>query len=132
MFINTTDVYKHYIYTLKTKKTKKQTKKKQKTKQTKKNKKNNVFQTSLEQHHDLEPQEEQSWQQQNIEDTKNNYDSFFDGFVVVKNGWKFEKKYWNETLKTSNTSTSQHVFQCFKIWYVYISLPSSTAGSFRE
>ena len=29
----------------------------------------------LVQHHDLEPQEEQSWQQQNIEYTKNNYDS---------------------------------------------------------
>ena len=88
----------------------------------------------LEQHHDLEPQEEQSWQQQqqqqqqNIEDTKNNYDSFFDRFVLVEIGWKF----WNQTLKTSNTSTSQHVFQCFKIWYVYISLPSSTAGSFWE
>ena len=64
----------------------------------------------LVQDHDLEPQEEQSWQQQNIEDTKNNYDSFFD---VVKNGWKFERKYWNQTLKTSNTSTSQHVFSMF-------------------
>ena len=35
------------------------------------------------QHHNLGPQEEQSCQQQNIEDTKNNYDLFFD---VVKNG----------------------------------------------
>ena len=60
----------------------------------------------LVQHHDMEPQEEQSWQQQNIEDTKNSYDSFFDRFVLVKNG----SKIWNQTLKTSNTSTSQHVF----------------------
>ena len=25
----------------------------------------------------------------------------------------FETKYWNETLKTSNTSTSEHVFSMF-------------------
>jgi len=34
----------------------------------------------------LEPQEEQSWQQQNVEDTLSNYDSFFDRFSVVNNG----------------------------------------------
>ena len=70
----------------------------------------------LVQHHDLGPQEEQSWQQQNIEDTKNNYDSFFD---VVKNGWKN----WKKVLKP-NTQNLKHFYkstcflQCFKIWYV--------------
>ena len=61
----------------------------------------------LVQHHDLEPQEEQSWQQQNIEDTKNNYDSFFD---VVKNGWKS----WKKVLKP-NTQNLKHFYKstCF-------------------
>ena len=64
----------------------------------------------LVQHHDLEPQEEQSWQQQNVEDTLSNYDSFFDRFSVVNNGLEIWKK-WNQTLKTWNTSTIQHVFK---------------------
>ena len=61
----------------------------------------------LVQHHDLGPQEEQSWQQQNIEDTKNNYDSFFD---VVKNGWKN----WKNVLKP-NTQNLKHFYKstCF-------------------
>ena len=64
----------------------------------------------LVQHHDLEPQEAQSWQQQNIEDTKKKYDSFFDRFVVVKNGWKI----WNKVLKR-NTQNLKHFYRptCF-------------------
>ena len=69
----------------------------------------------LVQHHDLEPQEEQSWQQQNIEDTKNNYDSFFD---VVKTDENFEESIETKHSKPQTLLQVHMFFQCFKIWSV--------------
>ena len=64
----------------------------------------------LVQQDDLEPQEEQSWQQQNVEDTLNNYVSFFNRFILVKNGWEIQYQIFKPNAQNLNQFYNSTIF----------------------